>query len=326
MIIMKKRIAVGLFMAFFASALLTSCYPYLQSFYIEQRSTSPLDIQFDQRNFGIFTTIPSSEGVDSEVFLKDSVFRVSFSKGLAKGFETSLSLSPGDIPVFNQYMNRVNRRDSIFLIDIARSSASDMLVFVDHIKLHKLTYYKEADNSPAYILRKGYVVIPCEFAINIYDVTRGGERFPILIKDSIKIDIEHKYDLSLLNDPNTYLELINYAAPFMGERVADKIVPKWTEVRHELFMYTNPGWNAAYEAAMDFRWREAMDIWSSLIDERNAMQAGALAFNIAVACEIMGHYQLAIEWIDYAQKMWPEINGNRIKLRIQKRIEQGSKK
>ncbi|NTV19427.1 MAG: hypothetical protein HGA83_08365, partial [Bacteroidales bacterium] len=69
--------------------------------------------------------------------------------------------------------------------------------------------------------------------------------------------------------------------------------------------YENSAWRKAHSLAMNFQWKEAIDIWMEDASSPDNVKASCAAFNIAVACEMLEKYDLAIEWLDYAKKRYP---------------------
>ena len=63
----------------------------------------------------------------------------------------------------------------------------------------------------------------------------------------------------------------------------------------------------AEKLALKNNWREAAEIWNTMAKSKNAHIAAKAKFNMALACEMEGHPDLAIEWIT---KSYIEFNEN----------------
>ena len=50
--------------------------------------------------------------------------------------------------------------------------------------------------------------------------------------------------------------------------------------------------------AQNFDWRGAMDIWIGLLSTNDHYKRSCAEYNIAVACYMLGDYDLATEWLD----------------------------
>ena len=50
--------------------------------------------------------------------------------------------------------------------------------------------------------------------------------------------------------------------------------------------------------AEQFDWKGAMDIWFEFLDVRDVLKRSSAEYNIAVACYMLGDYDLAQMWLD----------------------------
>ena len=92
------------------------------------------------------------------------------------------------------------------------------------------------------------------------------------------------------------------AARFFGNETAQSFVDQWETQDRILFVYNKRDWNRAYDHALVFEWEKAMDIWLTLLDATNVKEVACAAFNVAVACEMQGLFDLARKWLDFSQK------------------------
>ena len=66
-----------------------------------------------------------------------------------------------------------------------------------------------------------------------------------------------------------------------------------------------PEWEEAYELAADFRWTEAIDKWMEVVESRNPKKSAFAAYNIAIGCEMVERFDLALKWLDYSLEIYP---------------------
>ena len=71
---------------------------------------------------------------------------------------------------------------------------------------------------------------------------------------------------------------------------------------HCILYYDSQKWYDALVEAENFDWKEAMDIWITLLDSKDQMKRSCAEYNISVACYMLGDYPLAIEWLDLSDK------------------------
>ena len=98
------------------------------------------------------------------------------------------------------------------------------------------------------------------------------------------------------------LSAIDEPAGTIGQRLADSFLSTWKNEGYQVIYYTGNKWLEAAYAASDYRWKEAMDIWMSMLDTKNLEKKACLEYNLAVACYIQGQYSLAKEWIELSAK------------------------
>ena len=83
-----------------------------------------------------------------------------------------------------------------------------------------------------------------------------------------------------------------------GLLVADSFKSQWKHEQYSILYYDSEKWYDALEKAEQYDWKGAMDIWIELLDSRDILKRSCAAFNISVACYMLGDVQLASEWLD----------------------------
>ena len=92
----------------------------------------------------------------------------------------------------------------------------------------------------------------------------------------------------------------------VGNRSATVFIPSWKNRRFTVYYYESSDlWYEAAGYASDYRFREAMDIWMTLLDTPNLYKRSCAEYNIAVACCILGEKALALEWLDRSDADYP---------------------
>ncbi|MDF1576268.1 MAG: DUF6340 family protein [Bacteroidales bacterium] len=102
--------------------------------------------------------------------------------------------------------------------------------------------------------------------------------------------------------PPTVLPEAAYNA---GIAYIERFMPGFYMVRRDLYKRTSGQakhqFKAAYRRAEVANWQGAVEIWSELADHQKRKTAGRACLNIAVANEVMGNTDLALDW---AQKSY----------------------
>lgn len=121
----------------------------------------------------------------------------------------------------------------------------------------------------------------------------------------------HFMDFDLANGgiPLTALPETAYAS---GLDYTSRLYPSFFRVRRDMYKkgkgrdkrLFDAGWRRTEVA----NWNEAISIWSEIANVRKSKSAGRAAYNIAVANEVLGNTDLALEWAqrsyqDYGDKM-----------------------
>ena len=129
----------------------------------------------------------------------------------------------------------------------------------------------------------------------------------VLVKDKKSVDEAHQ-------------EARDFAPEIIasyGESIAQQFFPSWEKKSRTIFMFSGTKWQEAYNLASQFKWAEAREIWYQLCDAKNANQQAAAAYNIALASEVLGEYEYALEWVKFLEKFHPNFKPVTLKKRIE---------
>lgn len=111
----------------------------------------------------------------------------------------------------------------------------------------------------------------------------------------------------LINRNNAIQEVGYNAGSYYGRRIS----PSWITVSREY--YTKAKGNADMEAGKRFAqtndWKGAAEHWRKATESKIAKVAGRACFNMALACEIEGNLDAAIQWATKAYVEYGNSNG-----------------
>ena len=110
-------------------------------------------------------------------------------------------------------------------------------------------------------------------------------------------------------------------AATVGRTSGSKFAPVWKSEEIVFFLYGSQDWYNSYYFVNDYKWQEAMDIWMSMLDTGNLEMKACLEYNLAAACYIQGHYELAKEWLDMSEKHFDLPYVSRLRQMIQLKSE-----
>ena len=126
-----------------------------------------------------------------------------------------------------------------------------------------------------------------------------------------------------LPPPNALPEAA-YAA---GLAYIQRFLPGYYVVRRDLYKRTSGSakhqFKAGYRRAEVANWQGAMEVWDDFTDHKKRKTAGRACLNIAVANEVLGNTELALEWAQKSYEFYDDKLGrnySKVLLR-RKRIE-----
>jgi len=102
--------------------------------------------------------------------------------------------------------------------------------------------------------------------------------------------------------------VVNNSSTFLGQSFCSKIIPTWFPV--DLVYYTSNVQNMvqAEKFALNGDWLKAAEIWNTQTKSKKSMIAAKASFNIALACEMKGKFDTAIEWLVSSSSMMEKNN------------------
>jgi len=95
-------------------------------------------------------------------------------------------------------------------------------------------------------------------------------------------------------------EAVKMAGYFAGEQYAKRISPNRVRVGREFYKKGNSDMKYAKRLCQSGRWDEAADVWKKYTEAPKAKLAGRACYNMALAEEINGNLQAALDWSDKA--------------------------
>ena len=87
-----------------------------------------------------------------------------------------------------------------------------------------------------------------------------------------------------------------------GKEIALAFEPQWKQEQYSLYYFDSEAWYDAINKAEAFDWKGAIDIWIGLLQTNNTLKRACASYNIATASYMSGDYELAVKWLDAADK------------------------
>ncbi len=268
----------------------SSCAPEAVLFKVDAYDPESFNLDPQGNTVSVFAITPAS------AFDSTAVSEVA--KSLAAQYEEDQKLEEESVSTYSISAGEFKGlNDTSYVESLMMGSASRYMIFVKDLVLGDITApertYADAAN----------VKLPFKAALYAYDAVRDSL---LLQSNSIDtISLHAVGNISKQKIISAIVDRVDYVAAKIGEKLAKKLSASWKTEQWMVINYPDIyAWNQAAELAKEFRWDQAIDAWMPLTEEANPRKASYAAFNIAVACEMTGHSDLAREWLEYARSKY----------------------
>ena len=102
--------------------------------------------------------------------------------------------------------------------------------------------------------------------------------------------------------------VVNNSSTFLGQSFCSKIIPTWIPVNRVYYTSGNSDMLQAEKFALNSDWLKAAEIWNTQTKNKKSKIAAKASFNMALACEMEGKFDTAIEWLVRSSSMMNKRN------------------
>lgn len=205
-------------------------------------------------------------------FGQDSIYpNDPFLKSMAEGFAWNLkdryqsSIGKVDVRDLKSASNYANR-DS--LLNLLMKTGADVVFLLDKVDLLGSSF---------------------SFVMRCYDAMNQKDKVQLFSGSSVAESLSSK-------------EEVIAQGWEAGKEVAMAFEPQWKHEQFSLYYFESEPWYTALEKAQLFDWKSAMDIWMNHLQAKDQLKRACAAYNLATACYLLGDYELATRWLDYADE------------------------
>ncbi len=310
---------------------LTSCIPY-KEIDIQYIKESKIKIPSDFSNPLILINFYQN-GIGSKrkqfEYAIDSIASEEAALSLKENLQESPWFEGLDIPIRKYF-----RFDSSKFIkpltwsaikSIANFDSTDLIVSLEYIKIMQSTdSYKTQNDESEYFY--GYLKAPIYCYWRVYDVAKKQISNGYLYRDTLFWDASDLTPVSVGRQIPGYFDAAAYAGSDCGKVYAEKIAPSWVDDKRILFNIGSVEMEKASAFVKKGQWVEAASEWQNVFAIKKRKLSAKAAFNMALASEMLGKFDIALEWLRKAKKYYPlpEIDGYQVT--INARIENNSTK
>lgn len=171
---------------------------------------------------------------------------------------------------------------------IADTTNADLLISFDYFSSLDGTYYDKT-LAPAieFVLTQAYW--------NFYDLHQQKYLYSYHRADTITWQ-EHINEWGKKEFlPSTHDAVLN-AADISGTKFADYLIPHWVTVQRMYYTSNHVEFKKTMPLIEDGKWLEAIKIWKANLNNPNKSIVAKCKFNMALACEMQGNLDAALEW------------------------------
>ena len=180
--------------------------------------------------------------------------------------------------------------------DYATGDGSVKVVRIDGTKAD----YAQRDSLVSILMKTGSDMVFL-FASPVFSISNTSGAIPMTISlycyDGMnKEDKVFAYTGKTVVTSTSSLSLENEAVD-AGKNVSEIFKAQWKHEQFSIVYFDSTKWYEALVRAEEYDWKGAMDIWFTLLDTNDIMKRASAEYNIAVACYMLGDFELADEWL-----------------------------
>lgn len=277
--------------------LLGACGPVINILEVDVRLPAAKPLTLPGKELAVF--IPQYDSVS----ITDSILLAKFAQSLAGELALQAHLPSASVPLFNHYtgdqvLGTLDQPD--YAYRLAMETESDMIFMVDSVFIGGFDTRNIAGSFGNY--KKQFLIVPFHAVVRIFDAHQFVFQEYLSLSDTLAWEVWVPDDAKAVSIPESAFEDIQKAAVILGQRTARSFSDQWETQDRVIFHYSKKDWNRAYDHALAFEWDKAMQIWLRMVEGDNAKEVACAAFNIALACEMQGYFDLGEEWLELSAK------------------------
>ena len=288
----------------------TSCIPY-KEIDIQYLNKPEISIPSDFNKPLVLINYYAKKSKDKKEDFEYAIDSVA-SEEAALSIKENLHSSPWfddiDIPI-----SRYTRKDSSKYIkplpwntisSIAKRDSADIVISLEYIKIAETSdSYRTQENEVEFYY--GYLSVPIYCYWRIYDLSKKKISNGYLYRDTLYWDSKDWTPVSVGNQLPGYFTAAAYAGNECGEKYAEKIAPSWVNDKRVLYYLGSKELESAAIHAIKGDWIESATIWQQIYAQKKGRLSARAAFNLALANEMNGKLEIALDWLKDAKKLYP---------------------
>ena len=311
-----KRIISIMLCAMFAANLMSQTAEVVE---IQLLSPPENKIDFGQGDKNAAIVAIHYYNIESETPTLDSILINTIADGIKETLEDSPMFENADIHIFNLYSD-VSMIDADMpheeLDAIAEQTGVNVVIAIEFVDIKaehifgKLKQTIFGKSQPVPMLTNVNFVTK----INVYDVGTGEKIMKFTGKDNVIIPAVYSDDGGFIPAPQIE-DARKITAEMIGVDFAKRLTPTWETVERLIFFDSysdryNSNLSKAYNVATKEQdWSSAAQYWADALNESSArLRQAQIMYNLALACEMLEKFDLALKWLEQAKTLRTRIN------------------
>lgn len=282
-----------------AALLLAACSPETFTMNIEMRYPSKSGLDLSRKTMAV---VYQDGGAQS-----DSTFLRSLASGFARKLEEDYFGGQEVIRLFHVPGDTAATVRKSYMHDLVMDTGEDVVFYFSAPEYGAIGMGENKPSSvggrdSAYVCP---VIVPFKLKVSAFDSMDKEDRILYFngsssVRPQVYNDGKKGYDdiVSLAWDASIP------DAEKVGAQATGNFVSTWKSERYSFYYYDTmeTGWDKAGQAAYEFRWADAIKIWTELAQRyaRGSMRRACAEYNLANTFYIVGNYSLATRWLDQA--------------------------
>lgn len=202
---------------------------------------------------------------------------------------------------------------------IASIDNADLIISLEYLKvIEKTDSYKTQLEGMDYYYGSLNVPIYCYW--RVYDIVKNQIPSGYLYRDTLLWEKRDWVPVTIGNQLPGFFSASAYVGNECGNIYASKIAPIWQNGKRLIYHIGSKEMESAAVLAIKGQWIEAAEEWQQIFKLKNSKLSAKASYNLALANEMLGKFDIALEWLRKAKKIYPldEIDGyiNTIEERI----------
>ena len=204
--------------------------------------------------------------------------------------DTCVNALAGFLKEDGYFRKVINYQDSIASLfpltpeKMFQKTKSDIFIYLDFFNFNVVALYGLGDVTSNMAALSWTIAIKNDSMSYIYNQmdTLNYDPFvsPVITSDQMKIKM-----------------LADNSSKYLGTIMGTKIIPYWTPVERIYYKSNNQNMLLAEKYALENNWLKAAEFWNAQTKNKNPKIAAKASYNMALACEMEGKPDVAIDWL-----------------------------